>query len=306
MMPYPNRPTQFVMNKSTLLLLSAALLPAAALADMPLSIEDILTDKGKLKLDAAVTYVNSESSRAEPAEPVFIQTGTASFIPVPTDIQENSRNSDILAGTLGLRYGLTGRTDLYGSGSYLWREERSFSNENRESGKNRSKNLSDLSIGISHTFLTDNKNPALIGFAESTLYEKTYGKAAYGKSWLLGATTYKAIDPVVLSLTAAYRINRSTTLSDGLKHKAGNYWLLNPTIAFAANDRISLTGGIQWLAKQPDRTGGRKESFRNTATYAHLGAGFGLTKATSLNASARFNISGRSSAEMKLGVQHTF
>ena len=52
MMPYPNRPTQFVMNKSTLLLLSAALLPAAALADMPLSIEDILTDKGKLKLDA--------------------------------------------------------------------------------------------------------------------------------------------------------------------------------------------------------------------------------------------------------------
>lgn len=289
-----------------LVFLPLFLLPAAAFADMPLSIEDVLTDKGKFKLDAAVTYVNSESSRAELAAPVFIQTGTASFVPVPTEIQESSRNSDIVVGTLGLRYGLTGNTDLYGSGSYLWREERGFNAEHGESSKNRSKNLSDVSLGISHTFLKDDKNPALIGFVEGTLYEKSHGKASAGKSWLVGATTYKAIDPVVLSLTAAYRFNRSKTLSDGLKYQAGNYWLLNPSISFAANDRISLTGGIQWLAKQPDRTAGRKESVRTTSTYAHLGAGFGFSKATSLNASARFNISGQSSSEMKLGVQHTF
>ena len=34
-------------------------------ADLPLNIEDIMTDKGKLKLDASVTYINSESSRSE-------------------------------------------------------------------------------------------------------------------------------------------------------------------------------------------------------------------------------------------------
>ena len=293
------------MNKSTLLL-SAVLLPLAARADMPLSIEDVLTDKGKFKLDAAVTYVNSESSRAEPGAPVYIQTGPASFIPVLGGLNENSQNSDMLVGTLGLRYGLTGSTDLYGSGSYLWREERSFGSENRESGKTRSQSLSDISLGISHTFLKDDKNPALIGFAEAKLYEKTQGKAASGKSWLIGATTYKAIDPVVLSLTAAYRLNRSKTLSDGLKYQAGNYWLLNPSVSFAANDRISLTGGVQWLGRQPDRFAGGKAASRNTATYAHFGAGFGLTKATALNASARFNISGPNSAEMKLGVQHTF
>lgn len=82
--------------------------------------------------------------------------------------------------------------------------------------------------------------------------------------------------------------------------------MLNPNISFAANDRISLTGGIQWLGKQPDRLDGKKESVRNTSTYAHLGVGFGFSKATSLNASARFNISGQSSSELKLGVQHTF
>lgn len=282
------------------------IIPAAAFADLPLSLEEILTDKGKLKLEASAGYVNSESRRTELAAPVYIQTGSATFIPVPTELQENGRNSDLLIGTLGLRYGLTGSTDLYGNAAYIWHEERSFDGETTQSSKSRDSNLSDVSIGISHTFLKDDKNPALIGFIEGTAYEKSRGKASSGKSWLIGATTYKAIDPVVLSLTAAYRFNGSKTLSDGLKYQAGNYWLINPNLSFAANDRISFTGGIQWLGTQPDRINGQKESARNTSTYAHLGAGYGFSKATSLNASARFNISGQSSAELKLGVQHTF
>lgn len=279
-----------------------AILPLSAYADLPLTIEDIMTDKGKWKLETSLTYLNSENNRAELAALVYIQTGATSFIPIPTEIQENGSNTDMLAGTLGLRYGLTGNTDIYGSGSYLWHEERKLDGN----GKTRNKRMSDISAGISHTFLKDDKNPALIGFLESTVYEKSRNKASSGKSWLIGATTYKAIDPVVLSLTAAYRINGSKTLSSNTKYKAGNYWMLNPNISFAANDRISLTGGIQWLGKQPDRLDGKKESARNTSTYAHFGAGFGFTKTTALNASARFNVSGQSSSELKFGVQHTF
>lgn len=279
-----------------------AILPLSAYANLPLTIEDIITDKGKWKLETSLTYLNSENSRAALAAPVYIQTGATSFIPIPTEIQENGSNTDMLAGTLGLRYGLTGNTDIYGSGSYLWHEERKLDGN----GKTRNKRMSDISAGISHTFLKDDKNPALIGFLESTVYEKSRNKASSGKSWLIGATTYKAIDPVVLSLTAAYRINGSKTLSSNTKYKAGNYWMLNPNISFAANDRISLTGGIQWLGKQPDRLDGKKESARNTSTYAHFGAGFGFTKTTALNASARFNVSGQSSSELKFGVQHTF
>lgn len=279
-----------------------AILPLSAYADLPLTIEDIITDKGKWKLETSLTYLNSENSRAALAAPVYIQTGATSFIPIPTEIQENGSNTDMLAGTLGLRYGLTGNTDIYGSGSYLWHEERKLDGN----GKTRNKRMSDISAGISHTFLKDDKNPALIGFLESTVYEKSRNKASSGKSWLIGATTYKAIDPVVLSLPAAYRINGSKTLSSNTKYKAGNYWMLNPNISFAANDRISLTGGIQWLGKQPDRLDGKKESARNTSTHAHFGAGFGFTKTTALNASARFNVSGQSSSELKFGVQHTF
>ncbi|ENV9432220.1 TPA: meta-pathway of phenol degradation family protein [Neisseria gonorrhoeae] len=285
-----------------ILLVFVSFVPLCVRTDLPLNIEDIMTDKGKWKLETSLTYLNSENSRSELAAPVYIQTGSASFIPVPTEIQENGSNTDMLAGTLGLRYGLTGNTDIYGSGSYLWHEERKLDGN----GKTRNKRMSDISAGISHTFLKDGKNPALIAFLESTVYEKSRNKASSGKSWLIGATTYKAIDPIVLSLTAAYRINGSKTLSDDVKYKAGNYWMLNPNISFAANDRISLTGGIQWLGKQPDRIDGKKESARNTSTYAHFGAGFGFTKTAALNASARFNVSGQSSCELKLGVQHTF
>ncbi|HGN6352106.1 TPA: meta-pathway of phenol degradation family protein [Neisseria gonorrhoeae] len=285
-----------------ILLVFVSFVPLCVRTDLPLNIEDIMTDKGKWKLETSLTYLNSENSRAALASPVYIQTGSASFIPVPTEIQENGSNTDMLAGTLGLRYGLTGNTDIYGSGSYLWHEERKLDGN----GKTRNKRMSDISAGISHTFLKDGKNPALIAFLESTVYEKSRNKASSGKSWLIGATTYKAIDPIVLSLTAAYRINGSKTLSDDVKYKAGNYWMLNPNISFAANDRISLTGGIQWLGKQPDRIDGKKESARNTSTCAHFGAGFGFTKTAALNASARFNVSGQSSSELKLGVQHTF
>ena len=247
-----------------------SILPLSAYADQPLTIEDMMTDKGKWKLETSITYLNSENNRAELAAPVYIQTGATSFIPIPTEIQENGSNTDMLVGTLGLRYGLTGNTDIYGSGSYLWHEERKLDGN----GKTRNKQMSDISAGISHTFLKDGKNPALIAFLESTVYEKSRNKASSGKSWLIGATTYKAIDPIVLSLTAAYRINGSKTLSDGIRYKSGNYLLLNPNISFAANDRISLTGGIQWLSRQPDRTanGNPQETHPPTPISAQVSA----------------------------------
>ncbi|QNT58436.1 hypothetical protein AABM17_2310 [Neisseria musculi] len=73
------------MNIRKFFLLAAAT-PLCAFADLPLSIENITTDKGKLKLDASIGYINSESSLPELSAPVFIQTSAASFIPIPTGL----------------------------------------------------------------------------------------------------------------------------------------------------------------------------------------------------------------------------
>lgn len=288
-----------IKHLSTLLLLP---LSFQAAAELPLSLEELLTDKGKLRLESSISYTNVEREQTRLANPIYIQTGANSYIAVPTALQQGSRNSDLIIGTLGLRYGITAKTELYGNASYLWRNDRTY---NGAANSHSSDNLSNISLGISHTFKQDGKNPALIGFAETTAYEKSYGKASSAKSWQIGATTYKAIDPIVLSLTGSYHINNSKNIAAG-KYKAGNYFTLNPSISFAANNRISITGGVQWIAQQPSRLNGTKLAARNTATYAHFGVGYGISRETSISASARFNVSGQSNSTLRLSLQHTF
>jgi len=79
--------------------------------------------------------------------------------------------------------------------------------------------------------------------------------------------------------------------------------------------RLKPINILRWLEHEgyiDRKTGKGQEKFLkegdepNIDIYAHLGAGFGFTKTTALNASARFNVSGQTSSELKLGVQHTF
>ena len=272
-------------------------------ADMPLSLEELYTDKGKLKLSTNISYANYDRTDTLMDSPIIIQTINNSFAVIPSVFSQTKSNSDILIGTLGLRYGLTGKTDIYGNVSYLWQSSRSFNGVNES--KEKDHYLSDATVGISHTFLEDGKNPALISFVEMSAYEKVLNKSSSAKSWVVGATTYKAIDPVVLSLTAAYRWNgkRNTELGN---YKPANYILINPSVSFAVNDKISFSGDIQWLNTQSERIDGEKIAPRNTATYAKFGVGFGLSDKTTLNASARWKISGNSSAELNFGLTHQF
>lgn len=283
-------------------ILSLSFISYSANADLPLSLEELVTNKGQWKLETSINYVNNDSQKSQLSAPILVQTGNASFLPIPTELEEKSQNSDLVVGTFGLRYGLTGNTDLYGSASYLWREDRYFNDENT---KQRNKSFSDISFGISHTFLKDEKNPALIGFLESSLYEKSQHNHSSFKSWLIGATTYRAIDPIVLSMTTAYRFNLKKEINNRTL-KAGNYLLLNPSVSFAANDRISLTTGLQWIIRQSDKLNDEKVWITQTSTHLNLGVGVSLTSKTSLNLSTRFNVSGQNSAETRLSIQHSF
>ncbi len=122
---------------------------------------------------------------------------------------------------------------------------------------------------------------------------------------MLGLTTYKAIDPIVLSLTAGYRFNQ--TRKDGNNdYTPGNLLLLNPSVAFAANDRTTLTTGFQWTSHQADTYGGKTEGFRRTSTDMLLGVGYGISKESTLNFTFKANASGRNGADLRLNWLHTF
>ena len=272
-------------------------------ADLPLTVEDLITDKGKVKLDVSLAYANSDRQGVSTGEPITVQTGATSFVTLPTLIGESRGNSDSLVGTLGLRYGLTGKSEIFARTSYLHSSSRSSDVSGISS--NSESRFADAWAGINYQFKKDDDTPALLGFAEIALREKHEKSSSSFKSALVGLTTYKAIDPVVFSLTTAYRFNQSR--QDGDKtYKPGNLLLLNPSIAFAVNDRVTLTTGMHWTNRQADKWDGQAQGFRRTSSDLLLGVGYGISKGSTVNLTFKSNVSGSNGADLRLNWLHTF
>jgi hypothetical protein len=150
------------------------------LADLPLTIEDLITDKGKL--DLSLSYANSERDGLETAEPITVQTGATSFVTLPTKIGELKANADVLIANMGVRYGLTVDAKFYTRVSYLY-------SDNRSSGLHGTYNETtnkfiDSWLGLNYQFSQDHETPALLGFIEVALYEKHQNENSSGKSML--------------------------------------------------------------------------------------------------------------------------
>nr|MBP3724688.1 hypothetical protein [Campylobacter sp.] len=57
---------------------------SSAFADLPLNLDEIYTDKGKIKFENNIAYANSEQRANSYSNPIYIQTGTNSFVAIPT------------------------------------------------------------------------------------------------------------------------------------------------------------------------------------------------------------------------------
>jgi hypothetical protein len=282
-------------------LLAAAAFPARA--DLPLTVEDLITDKGKVKLDLSIAYANADRQGVSTGEPIIVQTGPASVVTLPTLVGESIGNSDTLVGTVGLRYGLTAKTEIYTRASGLTSSQRTSDVSGTDSS-NESR-FADAWAGVNVQFKQDDATPAVLGFAELALAEKHREDTASFKSAMLGVTTYKAIDPVVLSLTAAWRFNQSR--QDGAReYKPGKLLLIHPSVGFAVNDRVTLTTGAQWTHRAADRFDGVSQGIARTATDLLLGVGYGLARGNTLNTTLKANASGRGGSEVRVNWLYTF
>ncbi len=274
-----------------------------AIADLPLTVEELITDKGKLKLDMSLAYLNSEQKGLQTGVPIVIQTGENSFVTLPTQIGEFDGNTDILVSTLGLRYGVTLSAEVYTRNSYLSRRSRviSLSGKNEDSENK----FVESWLGLNYQFSQDNDTPALLGFIEAAVFEKRIYEASYGKSWLLGFTVYRAIDPVVLSFTTTYRLNQEVDDRE-ITIKPGNFLSINISTAFAVNDRVTLSTGIKWLNRQPDINDDISQGIRITSTSLILGLGYGVANGNTLNLSFKTDVSGQNGADLRFNWLYAF
>lgn len=84
-----------------------------AYAELPLQIEKSLTEQGQWKLEAGLTYANTNRSQVTMKEPLLIQTGPTQVVSVPTDVHQEQIHQNTLMPSIGLRYGLIPKVELY-------------------------------------------------------------------------------------------------------------------------------------------------------------------------------------------------
>jgi hypothetical protein len=273
-------------------------------AEVPITVEDLITDQGNMKLDLSLTYSNRDQESLEAGQSILVQTGDSSYVYIPSVYGTSQNNIDTVIATLGFRYGLTSSTELYTRNNFFTSDYRYRSSNNEVYSGNDSGFL-DSWVGVNVRFSEDNDTPALLGYFEGAVLEDNQGDRSSGKSWGVGLTTYRAIDPVVLSLSGSYRFNLERT-ADGLDFKPGNYFTLNPSVAFAVNDRVTLSTGVQWMSKQADRWDDQRNGIRQTSTSLVLGVGYGVSKGSTLNVSFKTDTTGPEGADLRLNWLKAF
>ncbi len=274
------------------------LLAIPAAADLPLDIEGLFTEHRQLKMDFTLTYANSSRQEVYSRDPVLIQVGPGQFISIPSQFGESLTNSDSLIGGIGLRYGITANTEGYVRTNWITQQMRAQAVNRTESVRHGG--LLDAWAGFNYNLRASSSGGALL-FFEMAMAERMDSKSYHGRSYVLGSTLYRSLDPVVLSITPAYRVNRAIKV-DNESRSRGDLLTVNPQVSFAVNDKVTLGTGVTWRNEGSGTSGGSPQ-IRRTATSLNLGMAYLWDQDTLLNFTSRSNTSGGSGTELNMTLQ---
>ncbi len=162
--------------------------------------------------------------------------------------------------------------------------------------------------GVNYRFLEDGEYPSLIGFADITLAENVASSGSefvFARSGTIGFTAYKVIDPVVLSLTAGFRPALSRDVN-GTKIDPGDSIFLNPSLAFAVNNELTLTGGLSMRFQGADEVGGVRQGSRQTRADMEFGVAYAWDHTTTLRMDTRADVIGEGGLTIGINLTKKF
>lgn len=173
--------------------------------------------------------------------------------------------------TTSLRYGITPRLEVNAA-------FRRGSSELRIPGANGEvfgigTQRSSLEIGANWLLRAEDEWPALLLAARVGALAEQAGERERFPGVTVGATTYRSIDPVVLSLRVAYT-HRSGFARNGDRLGGGSSWQLEPLVNFAVNPRVTLIGGFTLGRNSDPRVNGQRQVSRRYPVTLRLGLGF--------------------------------
>jgi hypothetical protein len=281
------------------------LAPMLVKAQLPLSIEELLIDQHVLKLDTSISHATSTQTVQRLDWVTLDRTHSESPIAIPRIARRDSDYTQIVAG---LRYGVSRRTELNVrvNNAYFTVTEPPVSGA--PSIFNDTGNLQSLTLGANWLASPENDTPALLLSVSLDAIEKSsveQAESLYGKTGRIGATIYKSIDPVVLSIAMGYEFSSDRELIEQ-ELDPGNEWFVSPQLNFAVNHKVTLIGGIAIHVRQGDEIDGRQVTARKSSTQALLGLGFAPTASSTIFVQSRFNTGGDRSANLSLDWLYQF
>ncbi|ELA09635.1 hypothetical protein MOMA_04495 [Moraxella macacae 0408225] len=275
----------------------------SALADLPLTVEDLTADKNKFKLTSDLSYFNQSQRNLTEQGNSLVDLGNGRTLVLPNPPSEGLSNSDSLIGTLGLSYGVTDKWEIGAKTNAVYRQVRQTSA--LENNKTSDTRLQDF-IFTTQYQLTDKheKLPDSLIFSEISFYDNTYDlKPKSLSSVLIGGTVYTVNDPIILSLTSSYQYNtKRGILNPNQTINIGDVLSINGTVGFAVNPDITLNAGVGWQYKQTDKLQNKALGINQTQTNLNLGMAYSLSARNNLVANIRTNISGDEGSVFSLGL----
>lgn len=260
-------------------------------AQLPLSIEELLVRERTLQLQSAVSYSNSDTLVPVPAS-IALGNAAPGF---------SRRQTRVTSVTSRVRYGVLPGIEINASAVHAradWRQP----------GLAGGADQSRLALGANWLVSADTRTPALLLSAGVDVFESSWldpDAQYYGKTARVGATLYRSIDPLVLSLAAGYEVRSARAVAAG-QFSPGNLFYLQPQVNFAVNYRVTLTGGVALQIREREKINGAPVSLREHGTALNLGLGVLAGEHSTVFVDTRIGTSGDDSAQLMLEWLYRF
>lgn len=273
----------------------------SSFSDIPLTIEDLTTDKNRIKLITNINYLNKSQRDLYDQGYSYIDLNDGNTITLPNTPIEGTSIVDNVIGSIGLNYGVTDKWEIGIKANAIYKKTRI---NNVSTTSKTESYLQDFSFNTQYQ-LIDNHDylPNGLVFSELSLYDKTAGFSSKKlSSVLLGSTFYTINDPIILSVSGSYQYNKERKFLDqNQKFNLGDIVTLNGSLGFAVNPDITLNAGVGWQFKKSDKINGKNIDIKKTQTELNLGVAYSLSQRTNLIANIRANISGKEGSVFSIG-----
>lgn len=254
------------------------LLFVSSLSGDAVMINEMLTQKHSLRLDASIFYANIQKQTSVIA-PIIATSSPAdmsSIYSIPAILGVQQSNQDFLNFGLNLRYGITKDIEIFASPSFFY--QHSNLSDSGFSGED-DYDFNNFNAGLIYQVKSEGRYPSLLIGATPIVIQKSIptknekNRLDYFKNYSFFATSYYTVDPVVFVLQGGFRLNLERKL-DEHTIAIGNTLNLSPMVYLALNPYTSLNFGINYQYKFKDRIDGAVVSYQGSSISYLVGASY--------------------------------